>query len=115
MPDAAEANAQDYGLDLDEIASEVEAGLPLHAERLVDAHDNEEYYAGRNMAYLWRREAEDWRDYRKRPKRTSKILRRVVRALATIYSPGPQRQIDEGNSSSDAYLQEVYKHNHIND
>jgi hypothetical protein len=88
MIDVAEANARDVDISLDTIADEVKAGLPLHADRLVEAFDNEEYYAGRNAAYIARREAEDWRDYLRRPRRTSKILRKVIRALARLYAPG---------------------------
>lgn len=114
MPDSYDANARDVDLSLDEIAGEIEAGLPLHADRLVEAFDCEEFYAGRNAAYIARREAEDWRDYLKRPRRTSKILRKVVRALANLYAPGPQRQY-KGDASADAFLQGVYEANHVND
>lgn len=114
MPDAYDANAQDYLPSLDEIDGEVQAGLPLHAERLVDAFNNEEYYAGRNAGYIPRREAEDWRDYLKRPKRTSKILRRVIRTLANLYAPGPSREL-KGNASAAEFLEEVYEKNHIDD
>jgi hypothetical protein len=114
MIDVAEANARDVDISLDTIADEVKAGLPLHADRLVEAFDNEEYYAGRNAAYIARREAEDWRDYLRRPRRTSKILRKVIRALARLYAPGPHREV-KGDAAADKFLDDVYQANHVDD
>src|SRR3954447_12333042 len=114
MADSFDQNAQDVGLSLALIEEESEAGLPLHADRLVAAFDCEEYYAGRNLAYVPRRQSEDWLDYCKRPKRTSKLLRKVVRTLSCVYCPGPMRQL-KGNAAADTFLQDVYQRNHIND
>lgn len=114
MPDAFDQNAQDVGLSLDLIEEEILAGLPAHADRLCAAFDAEEYYAGRNVAYVPRRESEDWNDYLRRPKRTSKLTRKVVRKLTEdLYTPGPMRKLG-GNAAADAWLQDVYAKNHIN-
>src|SRR5947209_902794 len=114
MPDSFDQNAQDVGLSLDMIEEEIEQGLPLHADRLVAAYDCEEFFAGRNAAYIPRRESEEWRDYVKRPKRTSKLTRKVIRTLAGgLYCPGPTRRLKDG-AGPDAFLQDVYEKNHVN-
>lgn len=114
MPSAFDDNAQDVGMSLDVIESEIRAGLVLHADRLSMAYDNEEFYACRNQAYIPRRESEEWRDYLKRPKRTSKLTRKVIATLAKgLYSPGPTRRLKDG-AAADAFLQGVYEQNHIN-
>src|SRR5437764_7416037 len=82
MPDAYDQNAADVGLSLDLIADEIEAGLPLHQDALVRAWVAEEYYAGRNSAFVPMRQSEDFQDWLKRPKRTSKMTRKVIRELA---------------------------------
>jgi hypothetical protein len=94
-------NTTDVGLSLDLIEEEIEAGLPLHADRLCEAFLNEEYYRGRNALYVARKESEEWLDYVRRPKRTSKITRRAIRVLARdLYSPGPTRKL-EGSATAD--------------
>lgn len=114
MADSFDQNAQDVGLSLDVIEEEIEAGLPLHADRLALAFDCEEFFAGRNAAYIPRRESEEWRDYVKRPKRTSKITRKVVRTLAEgLYNPGPTRKVANG-AAADSFLEDVYEKNHVN-
>jgi hypothetical protein len=116
MYDSYDENASidgDEGLSLDLIEEEILAGLPLHADRLVAAFDAEEYYQGRNEPYIPRRSSEEWLDYLERPKRCSKITRKVVRALTQdLYSPGPTRKL--ANKDADAWLQDVYEKNHIN-
>src|SRR4051812_41543049 len=97
MPDSFDQNAQDVGLSLDIIEEEIEAGLPLHADRLCEAFDNEEFYACRNAAYVARRESEDWVAFVKRPKRTSKVTSKVIKTLAKgLYNPGPTRRVKNG-------------------
>jgi hypothetical protein len=114
MPDSFDQNAQDVGLSLDMIEEEIEAGLPMHADRLVEAFDCEEYYACRNAPYVPRREGEEWRDYVRRPKRTSKLTSKVIKTLAKgLYNPGPTRRL-KGNAAADAFLQDVYARNHVN-
>jgi hypothetical protein len=104
-------NTTDVGLSLDLIEEEIEAGLPLHADRLCEAFLNEEYYRGRNALYVARKESEEWLDYVRRPKRTSKITRRAIRVLARdLYSPGPTRKL-EGSATADSWLQGVYEAN----
>jgi hypothetical protein len=114
MPSSFDQNAQDVGLSLDQIEEEIEEGLRLHADRLVAAYDNEEYLACRNAAYVPRRESEEWRDYMRRPKRTSKLVRKAIFTLGkNLYSPGPTRRLKNG-AAQDAFLQDVYEKNHIN-
>jgi len=112
--DAYDENAADVGLSLDMIEGEIEAGLPMHAGRLAQAWLNEEYFNCRNASFIPRRESEDWRDYFRRPKRTSKITRKVVRELSKdLYNPGPTRKLENG-AQEDAWLQGVYRTNHVN-
>lgn len=114
MPDAFDENATDVQLSLDSIEAEIKAGLPNHCDRIVRAYINEEYYACRNAAFLQPRESEDWRDFVKRPKRTSKLTRKVVRKLCEhLYAPGPTRTLKNG-AAEDSFLQDVYKQNSIN-
>ncbi len=114
MADAFDSNSQDVGLSLDTIEDEIRAGMVLHADRLVAAFDCEEYYACRNSAYIQRRESEDWLDFVKRPKRTSKITAKVIKTLAKgLYSPGPTRRIKNG-AGADAFLTTIYEQNNIN-
>lgn len=115
MPDDAfDQNATDVGLSLDQIEEEIEAGLPMYCDRIVRAYVNEEYYACRNAAFIMPRVSEDWVDFVKRPKRTSKLTRKVVKKLCEhLYSPGPTRKL-EGSAQADAFLQDVYAANHVN-
>jgi hypothetical protein len=114
LPDSFDQNIQDVGLSLDSIEQELRCGLALHSDRLVEAFDCEEFYAGRSQLYIPKRESEEWRDYLKRPKRTSKMLRKAVRTLAEdLYSPGPTRRL-ESDASVDRWLQDVYAANHVN-
>src|SRR4051794_38247412 len=107
MADSFDRNAQDSGFNLDEAEAEIRAGLPGHADRLACAFDNEEFYAGRNLAYVPRRESEDWGDYLKRPKRTSKLTRRVILKLSQdLYNPGPMRKLSD--AAADAWIQDLY-------
>ena len=114
MIDSFDQNAQDVGLSIDAIEAELRNGLALHSDRLVDAFVCQEFYAGRSNTWLALRESEDWIDFVKRPKRTSKLTRTVIRKLAdNLYSPGPTRRL-EGDATVDTWLQDVYKRNHIN-
>lgn len=115
MPeDAYDQNSVDVGLSLDMIEEEIEAGLPMHADRLTRAYVCEEYYACRNAAFIRPRTSEDWIDFINRPKRTSKLTRKVVRKLCEhLYAPGPTRKL-EGNPGADELLQDLYVKNQVN-
>lgn len=114
MFDAFSQNTADVGISLDEIAGEVMTGLQAHVDRLQESFDCEEFLAGRNIAYLKRKQSEEYLDYLNRPKRTSKLLRKVIRKLAEhLYSPGPTRQL-KAPASVQSWLDQVYEANHIN-
>lgn len=113
-PDAEQADAPDVGISLDTVEREVLAGLPAHADRLTCAWDNEQYYQGRNASYIARKESEEYNDFLRRPKPTSKLTRKAVRELTKqLYSPGPTRAL-EGAPAADAWLAQVYTANHVN-
>ena len=115
MLDAYIDNQADVGLSLDVIETEVQGGLQSHVDRLQEAFDCEEYLAGRNIAYLKRRQSEEYLDYLNRPKRTSKLTRKVIRKLAEhMYAPGPTRTLDKSDAAVQSWLNEVYESNHIN-
>ena len=60
------------------------------------------------------RKSEDWRDFLKRPKRTSKLTHAVITKLAKgLYTPGPTRRLKNA-AGADQFLQSVYTCNHIN-
>lgn len=102
----------DDSLDLVEL--EVLAALPNESQRMLDAKVNEDFYNLRNMWYIEKREAETDYDFEYRPKRYSKITRRVIEVLtAHLYNPGPARRL-EGSSAGETMLQNIYDSNHIN-
>src|SRR5688572_28201173 len=99
---------------LDLVDDDVRAGLEFDRDRLDAAHDNEEFYQLRNLAYLEKRPEETEEDFDHRPKRTSKLTRTVVRKLSEpLYKPGPTRKL-EGPPALDTWLQQVDADNHLN-
>lgn len=105
----------DASASMKAIEKEIRGGLMGHTDRLDAARDNVEFYHGRNLAYIRRRESEEFIDYVGRPKRTSKITRKVVRKLTEdLYNPGPTRKLENG-TAEDAWLQQyVYAPCHVN-
>lgn len=93
---------------LDEADRLVREGLPGAADRLDEANLNETFYQLRNAREVERREAEDELSFQRRPKRTSKLTRCVIRKLGDpLYNPGPIRRW-EGDATVDAFLQGFY-------
>lgn len=94
---------------LDTIERDVMAGLLGDADRLDESAENEDFYQLQNAGYIERREAEDEQEFQRRPKRTSKLLRCVIRKLSEpLYNPGPVRHWD-GEAGIDSFLQQVYQ------
>ena len=115
MNDAYDQNETDVGISLDTIEDEIRKGLPSHAGRLARAYVNEEFFAGRNAAWVKRRSSEEWVDRVTRPIRTSKLTRKVCRVLSEhLYSPGPMRNFTGMPNGVKAWLNSVYEANHIN-
>jgi hypothetical protein len=96
------------------IEREVAAGLPHEQLRLAEAIENQAFYDLDASRYLPRREAENEFDFVGRPKQESGFTQEVVDVLCEHqYNPGPSRQAAEA-AAADAFLQEVYEHNHVN-
>jgi hypothetical protein len=116
MLDAFDENSTDeadVNLSLDLIEEEITSGLPMQAERLCACFVAEEYYRGANEFYVPPRPSEEWEDYLARPKRCSKITRKVIRTLTQdLYSPGPERKLAQPRVHD--WLATVYEANHIN-
>lgn len=94
--------------DLGEAESQVREGLPASADRLDVANLNEIFYRMENTREIERREAEDELSFQRRPKRTSKLVRCVVRKLSEpLYNPGPVRRWED-DAAIDAFLQGIY-------
>lgn len=92
---------------LDGIDPEVQQGLPAEADRMECALIAEDYYQGRGKKYLKPREGEDQQDFEAKPKRTSKLTRKVVRLLSgQLYGSSPTREV-EGASSVGTWYEEV--------
>jgi hypothetical protein len=107
---------------LDTIEESVTAGLPMDSDRMECASANEDFYRGDQRQHLEAREAELPSDYRKRPKRFSRLTRKAIRTLTSLlYSPGPSRSIegseDEGGAEpsplASTWLELVWRTNHI--
>lgn len=108
------AQDTDIGLSLDSIEKEIMRGLPSHAPRLASAYVHEQYLAGKCEEFIQRRTSEEWVDYVARPKRASRLTRKVCRTLSeSLYSPGPTRKFETGDKSVDDWLNMVYETNHV--
>jgi hypothetical protein len=102
-------------ISIRDITNEVQAGLygPTR-EALAEFEANLAFFQCRNRAYLERRESEDLRDFQRRPKQFSRLVRKAVRTLSSkLYQPGPLRTIDTATDASEL-LNESYKKQHIN-
>jgi hypothetical protein len=98
---------------LDAAEKYLRAGMPDDAERLACARMAEDFYQFRNAEHLMRREAETDEDFKRRPKRYSRLARTVTRKLAVLYSPGPTRAW-EGGGSVETWLNDAYSAAAIN-
>lgn len=104
MPDAI---VDDPGSvpSIDLVDEEVQAGLKHDQERLDSALVAENYYRGRGLQYLERRPQETDEDFRGRPKRTSKLTRRVTRLLSSqLWGRPPMREV-EGSAAITKWYQ----------
>jgi hypothetical protein len=116
------AQTEPPGELLAEVRKEVEAGLYSSTKTALDDYQRQlDYLNAQNFAHLERREGEEHRDFRKRPKQFSHITRKAVRALARLYAPGPERKLappeTEGETPSVAHdflVELVYRKQHIN-
>lgn len=97
---------------LDALDEAIKAGLPAESGRWECAVANDDFYRLRNAGYLERREAEDDVDFLSRPKRTSKLTRRVIKVLTDqLYNPGPTRTMP---GPAGVFLDGVYRDTHVN-
>lgn len=94
---------------LQDIHSEIRAGLENERDRLRDAHDNRRFADGCFEEYPTRPENSPHQrlDYR----RTSMIMQRIIDVLtAHLYKASPTRQVD-GNPLATEWLERVYRRN----
>lgn len=95
------------------IIREVQKGLPLEADRIKDASENDAIADLQGQFFIPRREAETEFDYAARLKQVTGLTHQVVNRLcAHMYNPGPMRTIID-TPGAEEVLQQIYESTHI--
>lgn len=99
---------------IDAIEQLILKGLPDEHERLRVALVNKNYYDLKGWKHLGYHETETEFDKASRPHRCVGFLRKVIRTMCRVYSPGPGRRVEDSDEA-DTAIAEIFEQEHANE